>query len=279
MIKKSELEIFQKNFFEKQNYYENFSDENITTEYFQIKIMEFVAQKEYWRKMILVWWSALRHLRDWVRKTFDLDYDSIGIDKKYFYKICLEIKEFLEKSWCKVSWKIKTEWKTEDDVYNCSFVICSWNNIYNDEDFIDGEINLRLKVDLKDSDWDYPTEWIIPPKSISNIAIQTAVISSLLSKKICWFLSRPHRASVAKDLIDMVFLLQKTAPDYDYLYRYEEISNKEELINRLEWKYNRISVEEIEISIDNMWDNLINLDYSDVPYDAIQIIKDQLSYY
>lgn len=277
MTIKNEIEIFQKNFSEKQNNYNNFSEKNIRSEFFQIKIMEFIAQKEYWRKMTLVWWSALRHLRNWVIKTLDLDYDSIWIDEEYFEKIYLEIGEFLVKSWCKVMlWRANREWRTEDDAYICTFVICTGINKYNNKSLVDAEITLRLK----NSNCDYPTEWIIPSHSINNIAIQTEFISSLLSKEICLFLSRPIVENVAKDLINIVFLLQEATPDYDYLYRYEGISNKEELINRLEAQYNRFSDDEdLSYSIYCLWDNLINLDYSDVPYDAIQIIKDQLNHY
>lgn len=280
MINTQEFEKFKKQYSSDWiNYPQNFTHKNIVIEFLQIKVMEFISQKEYWKQMILIGGSSLRHLRNWVRTTSDLDYDSIWIDQKYFQKICFDIKKFLEDIWCNVIFEINVDSKDEDDIYNCSFFIWTWYNEYNDNSILDWEINIRLKIDLKDSDWNYPTEWVLPSKSINNIAIYTAVISSLLSKKICWFLSRPHRASVAKDLIDIVFLLQETAPDYDYLYRYEEISNKEQLINRLELKYNRITEEELNYSLLKMKKNLINLDYSDVPYNAIQIIKDQLSYY
>lgn len=284
MTNNNEFEQFKWKYIEELNNYNisyniKYHQGSLIIEFLQLKIMQFIAKQEYWKRMILIWWSALRHLRNWIRKTYDLDYDSIWIDKEYFYKICWEIQEFLEKNWCYATCNINTEWKTENDVYNCTFLIWSWNNKYNVTPLIDWEINFRLKVDLKDSDWNYPTEWVVPSKSIENIAIQTAVISSLLSKKICWFLWREHRASVAKDLIDIVFLLRETHPDFNYLYRYEDISNKEELMRRMDLKYNRISDEEIEKSIDNLWNDLFDKDYVDVPYDALEIIKGQLSYY
>lgn len=228
--------------------------------------------------MILIWWSSIRLLRDWIRPSNDLDYDSIWINIYEFQNICWDIENMLNNLWFSVKQKKAKEFDS-NDIYHCSFDIQSDFKI--DEEFISlkTSINLNLKIDLKDSNWNYDTEWIVPFRSQTWINVLTATLWSLLSKKIIWFLSRLHTESVAKDLTDIVFLLQYSEPDYNYLYEYEEIKDSVDLLERIVRKYNRIPNEILEIQTEKLNKNLFDKDFLDIPLIAIETIKDQLSYY
>lgn len=252
----------------------------IHTEYIQIKILEYIFQKEYWKKLILIWWSSIRLLRDWNRPSNDLDFDSEWISNNDFEEICFDIKNLLENLWYKVTLINKNnEVNSENIIYHKTFKVendfeISWYTIK-----FNSNIHINIKIDLKDSEWNYNKEWISAIKSISWTKIQTARIDSLLSKKIIWFLSRSHEYSIAKDLFDIIFLLEFTEPDYNFLYEYEWIENSYMLFQRIQWKYDRINYNSLINSNDNLNQNIFNHNYYDIALDAISIIKHQLESY
>lgn len=237
--------------------------------------------------MILIWWTSIRLLRNWIRESKDLDYDSEYINEEDFIFICNDISNYINSLWYSAKARFPNYEEEVDDekpwnnkkILQCTFLI-SFENANNELDMnISSQINLYIKIDLKDSIWNYHKEKVIPYRSIAWIPVLTARIDSLLSKKIIWFLSRPHEDSVAKDLTDIIFLLQQTKPDYDFLWEYEEIYYESQLLERLIKKYNQITHSYMVKRSNDLANKLFDSNYEHVALDAIPIIKHQLESY
>lgn len=267
-----------------KNYGNNFYN-TVITEFLQTKIIEYVSSQHYKNNMILIWWTSIRLLRDGIRKSFDLDYDTENLNKDSFLEICYDIKNFLEESWHDVSLDIDEESIKNEDFYNqkvakCSFIIDSnFDFDWNWEQIYLSEVNLTISMDIKNGIWDYKKEDIIPTKTIYNIPVRTACIDSLLSKKISWFLWRVHKESIAKDITDIVFLLQETEPDYNMLYEYDYIQNSEQLKERLFSKLDKYSFNDKKIASKKLNILLLDKKYNNLLFDAKEIISDLLNYY
>lgn len=280
-----QIKEFSKKYDNDWKYYWIKKYEIIINEYLQTKIIEFIGSMMYRENLILIWGTSIRLLRDWIRTSKDLDYDAENINKEMLTQICYDIKNFLEWDWYTVSILPRPESISEEDLNNqkvieCSFVI---SNVFNFdwiwEEFFLSEVNLSISMDIKKWIWDYNKEDIIPTKSINNIPVRTARVDSLLSKKISWFLSRSHFASVAKDITDIIFLLEETYPDFEMLKEYEYIYNNQQLLERVFNKINNIPEEQINISNYRTKAILLDKRYEDIIYDSKSIISDLLNYY
>lgn len=203
-----ELELINKFrlYFENDEFEKNLTLTDIITEFIQTKIIEFVATKDYWNQMILIWWTSLRLLHNWIRKSKDLDYDSENISKEKFNNICNDIINFLKDAWYIIKKDNDLDYYNNnynntlfETIYHCKFSVIT-NFFKNNKHYtIDSEINIRIKIDLKDWIWNYNKEYITPLRSVYWTPVLTARIDSLLSKKISWFLLRTHNKSVVKD--------------------------------------------------------------------------------
>lgn len=225
----NELELFDKfSYLYLQNWESLILDRDKIKEFLQIKILEFIASQDYWDKLTLVWWTALRLFYNSNRWSEDLDFNSTSISKNEFENICEDIKNYLNACWHDV-YIIKLG----GNDYHSKIVITS--KVFKDWKYIENisTVEIKIKMDVVNDNWDYPNTYLLPCKSINNIYIKTTFAEVLLDKKIIAFLSRDHNNSLAKDLYDIIFLLSFTKPNFDVLWEYEFISNDYQLYQRL----------------------------------------------
>lgn len=202
-------------------------------EFIQLKILEFIATSKFNNKFVLVWWSAIR-LFYWSNRLFnDLDFNTTDITPQLFYELCENIKDYLISCWHLVELKFHNNEYYHCYLYIYTSIIKEWH-----PEFREVDLNIKIKFDAVDDNWDYPIDYFIPNKTINNIPILTTFWSILLSKKIIAFLSRVHNNSIAKDLYDVLFLLENFDPDFYMLNEYEYIMSYSQLFNRLEKRIN-----------------------------------------
>lgn len=178
----NEIQLFDSFCLQYNNQTENINWRNKIKEYLQIKILEYIASQSYSDKFTLVGWSALRLFYDSNRLSDDLDFNTNGITQEEFSFICKDIKHFLLSHGHKVRIIF-----SNSNFYHCMFVITS--TIFSEWKYIEkiSNLNLKIKVDAAEDNWDYPTEYFLPKKTINNIYIKTTYADVLLSKKIIAF--------------------------------------------------------------------------------------------
>lgn len=269
-----------RSYFENDEFEQNLSLTDIITEFIQTKIIEYIATQDYGNKMTLIWWTSLRLLYNWIRKSRDLDYDSEDISKDKLIEICNDIIKYLKNSWYTIKkdndWYFYTNCNEDsmyETIYHCKFTV-ETSFLKNNKNYkINSEVQIKIKMDVKNGIWNYNKEYITPLRQVYWIPVLTARIDSLLSKKISWFLWRTHTKSIAKDLIDILFLLEKTDPDFTLLDDNNWISNFTDLIKRLERKIDEIWIDEIEEKCEDIWFQLVDQSYQYTPLNFIENFK------
>lgn len=227
-------------------------------EFIQLKILEFIATSKFNDKFILVWWSAIRLFYWSNRLSNDLDFNTTNITPQLFYELCENIKDYLISCWHLVELRFKN-----NEYYHCYLSIYTPIIKERHSEFREVDVNIKIKFDAVDDNWDYPIDYFVPNKTINNIPILTTFCGVLLSKKIIAFLSRGHDNSIAKDLYDILFLLENFDPDFHMLNEYEYIMSYTQLFDRLEKRINEkgfsieLAIEELnEILTKNKIDNI-----------------------
>ncbi|MBU3924447.1 nucleotidyl transferase AbiEii/AbiGii toxin family protein [Patescibacteria group bacterium] len=193
---------------------------NILREYLQYKILEIVFNSKLAAKLSFLGGTVLRIVYGNTRFSEDLDFDNFGLSQNDFYLLTEEIKKGLGKE----GYRVETR-NVFKGAYRCYIKIPSIlfeNKISNLE-----EEKIMIQIDTAPHNFDY-----IPDKKILNkfdvfTHIFTTPIDILLSQKIYAILNR--KRVKGRDFFDVLFLLQRTKPNYDYLEKKVKIKNGKEL--------------------------------------------------
>ena len=82
-----------------------------------------------------------------------------------------------------------------------------------------------MKIEAQDQGVNYPREMAIVQRNGFSFPVPVPPLSVLLSMKLCALLTRQK----GRDFYDVLFLMQRTAPDYAFLQQQKGIANKEQL--------------------------------------------------
>lgn len=227
------------------------SKQDTIKEFLQTRILEYINTTNYSDKFILVWWSAIRLFYNGRRISNDLDFNTTWMSESEFEFCCNDIKDYLISLWHTVSIKIQNK-----KYFHCKFRIISRQLINSVHIVEKSDVDIKIKFDAADDNWNYPIGYLLPNKTINNIPILTTYWDVLLSKKIVAFLSRSHYESIAKDLYDILYLFEMYAPNFQILEEYEYISSFSQLFDRLYKKISERS-DEIILNIDVLQDHLL----------------------
>lgn len=193
---------------------------NILREYLQYKILEIIFNSKLAPKLSFLGGTALRIVYDNARFSEDLDFDNFGLDQNDFLLLAEEIGKNLGKE----GYKVETR-NVFKGAYRCYIKIPNIlfeNKVSNLEDE-----KIMIQIDTAPHNFDY-----IPDKKILNkfdvfTNIFTTPADILLSQKIYAILNR--KRAKGRDFFDVLFLLQRVKPNYDYLDKKVEIKNGKEL--------------------------------------------------
>ena len=197
---------------------------NILREYLQYKILEIIFNSKLSNKLSFIGGTALRIVYDNHRFSEDLDFDNFGLTKKEFIFLAKEIENKLQKEGYLP--EIRNVFK---DAYRCYIKIphiLFENKISNLL-----EEKIMIQVDTASHNFDYKPDKKILNKFEIFTQIFVTPLDILLSQKIYAVLNR--KRAKGRDFFDMIFLLPKTKPNYDYLSEKVSIKNHNDLKKKL----------------------------------------------
>lgn len=198
--------------------------ENILKEYLQYRILDILYGSRHADGLIFMGGTSIRIVHQGVRFSEDLDFDNRGLDKKDFDDLAALIRRELFLDGYTVV--IKNVFK---GAYHCHI------------DFpglpfgqgISGhkEAKVLIRIDAEPQRHFYaPDKFLINRFGIFRY-LNTVPAALLLSQKILACLKR--KKEKGRDFFDVVFLMAKTGPDYDYLGAKAGIKGKEALVRAL----------------------------------------------
>ena len=197
---------------------------NILREYLQYKILEIIFNSKLSGKMSFLGGTGLRIIYNNARFSEDLDFDNFGLNQKDFSVLTKEIEQELKKQGYKV--EIRNIFKGAYRCYIKLPKILFDNNLSG----LENE-KILIQVDTAPHDFKYQPDKKILNKFDVFTQINTTPLDILLSQKIYAALNR--KRVKGRDFFDIIFLLQKAKPNYDYLQKKVGISNGKELKNKL----------------------------------------------
>lgn len=193
-------------------------------EYLQYKILQIVFDSLYGAKLSFLGGTALRIVHGNTRFSEDLDFDNFGLSKEEFDEISVLIKKQLELEGYEV--EIRNVFK---GAYRC-YVKLPKVLFDNNLSLLEEE-KILIQLDTLPHGFPYDFDKIILNKFEVFTEINVTPIDILLSQKIYAIFNR--KTKKGRDFYDVVFLLSKTKPNYDYLKVKLDISDGEQLHDRL----------------------------------------------
>jgi len=197
---------------------------NLLREYLQYKILQIIFNSKYAGKLAFLGGTALRIVSDNTRFSEDLDFDNFGLSEKEFDEISLVVKKQLELEGYKV--EIRNVYK---GAYRCyvripKLLFDSGLSGYEEE-------KILIQLDTAPHGFPYEPDKVILNKFDVFTEINVTPLDIILSQKIFAIFNR--KAAKGRDFFDMVFLLSKTKPNYEYLQLKLKINNGKELKEKL----------------------------------------------
>jgi len=222
----------------KKHYPENlqFFEKNILREYLQHKILEIIFNSKQGNKLSFLGGTALRIIHGNSRFSEDLDFDNFNLEKEDFLILTTQIKNELEKQGYKIELR-----HTFKGAYRCyiKFLEILFNNNLSKLK----KEKIIIQIDTVPHNFKYTPEKKIINKFDVFTQILVTPLNILLSQKIYALLNR--KRVKGRDIFDIMFLLQDTRPDYNYLKTKIGIDNSEKLKQKLIYFIDQINLEKI----------------------------------
>jgi len=193
---------------------------NILREYLQYKILEIIFNSKIAGKLSFLGGTALRIIYNNTRFSEDLDFDNFGLNENEFTLLSKKVEGELIKQGYKA--KVRNVFK---GAYRCYIKIPRIlfdNNLSGFE-----EEKIMIQIDTMPHDFKYNPDKRILNKFDVFTQINITPLDILLSQKIYAILNR--KRAKGRDFFDVIFLLQKTKPNYKYLKMKIGLENSEEL--------------------------------------------------
>lgn len=209
-----------------KNYPENIRGfkKNILREYLQYKVLQIIFNSEYSSKLSFLGGTELRIIHNNSRFSEDLDFDNFGLEKNEFDAISDIIKKQLSLEGYIV--EVKNVFK---GAYRCyiripKILFDSSLSGYEEE-------KILIQLDTSPHGFKYEPDKVILNKFDVFTEINVTPIDIMLSQKIFAIFNR--KTQKGRDFYDVVFLLSKTKPNYNYLKMKLDVNNADSLRSRL----------------------------------------------
>ena len=197
---------------------------NILREYLQYKILEIIFNSKLAAKLSFLGGTALRVVHDNTRFSEDLDFDNFKLSEKEFTQLTGEIKKGLKLEGYDV--EISNVLKRAFRCYIRLPQVLFDNAVSNLK-----QEKILIQVDTEPHNFAYQPDKVFINKFdvFTQIAVTPADI--LLAQKIYAFLGR--KRAKGRYFYDVIFLLKKTKPNYDYLEQKLGIADQKQLKAKL----------------------------------------------
>lgn len=181
---------------------------NILREYLQYKILEIIFNSRLAPKLSFLGGTALRIVHENNRFSEDLDFDNFKLGEDDFLLLTKEIQTGLQREGYNV--EIRNVLKR---AFHCYIKLPQvlFDNAVSD---LKHE-KILIQVDTEPHDFTYSPDKVFLNKFDVFTQISVTPPDILLAQKIYALLNR--KRAKGRDFYDVIFLLQKTKPNYDYL--------------------------------------------------------------
>lgn len=197
---------------------------NILREYLQYKILDIIFNSRLAGPISFLGGTALRIIHENTRFSEDLDFDNLGLSQSDFTALTKEIQNGLKLEGYDV--EIRNVMKSDFRCYIKLPQVLFDNAL---SDLQQGKI--LIQVDTEPHDFAYTPDKVFLNKFDVFTRIAVTPPDILLAQKIFALLNR--KRAKGRDFYDVVFLLQKTKPNYDYLKEKIGLGDKLALKNKL----------------------------------------------
>lgn len=197
---------------------------NILREYLQYKILEIIFNSKFSDNLSFLGGTALRIVYNNSRFSEDLDFDNFGIKANDFKDFAAEIKRGLE--YLGYEAEIKNVLK---GAYRCYIRIPKI--LFDNKIAATQEEKILIQIDTAPHNFSYRPEKTIINKFDVFTQIAVTPLDILLSQKIYAIFNR--KRFKGRDFFDVIFLFQKSKPNYLYLEKKLKIKNADDLKKKL----------------------------------------------
>jgi len=205
-------------------------------EYLQYKILEAVFNSKYSSKLVFIGGTALRIIYENSRFSEDIDFDNFGLTEAEFKELSKEIKKKLELEGYKV--EIRQIYK---QAFHC--YVRFPDILYENKLSPHKQEKILVQMDTLSQGFDYQSERKMLNKFDVFTHIKSAPLDLLLSQKLLAALER--KRAKGRDFYDVVFLLSKIRPNYNYLKQKLNIANAQSLKKTMIKRYKGLDFKQL----------------------------------
>lgn len=193
---------------------------NILREYLQYKILEIIFNSRIAPKLSFLGGTALRIIHENTRFSEDLDFDNFKLSEDDFTRLTKDIQTGLQREGYSV--EIRNVLKR---AFRCYVKLP--RVLFENEMSDLSQEKILIQVDTEPHDFAYQPEKVFLNKFDVFTQIAVTPPDILLAQKFFALLNR--KRAKGRDFYDVVFLLQKTKPNYAYLEQKADIANSKAL--------------------------------------------------
>jgi len=197
---------------------------NILREYLQYKILEIIFNSSSAPRLSFIGGTALRIIHENTRFSEDLDFDNFTLSGSDFTLLTKEIQNGLKMEGYEV--EIRNVMKGAFRCY-IKFPRVLFDNAMSDLK----QEKILIQVDTEPHDFAYAPDKVFLNKFDVFTQIAVTPVDVLLAQKIFAILNR--KRAKGRDFYDMIFLLQKTKPNYKYLAQKTGIKDRQTLKKKI----------------------------------------------
>ncbi len=209
---------------------------NILREYLQYKVLQVLFGSKYATKLVFLGGTALRIVHNNSRFSEDLDFDNFDLDQAEFEDLAVVVKKALELEGYAV--ETRTVFKK---AFRCYI---RFPKLLYDQGLSPlEEEKILIQLDIYGHGFSYLPERVILNKFDVFTEILVTPIDILLSQKIFAALSR--KRAKGRDFYDIVYLLGKTKPNYEYLKLKIDVSNARALRQKMLKQFNGLNFDRL----------------------------------
>lgn len=199
---------------------------HLLKEYIELMAMEWISQSAWSDKLAFIGGTNLRLIHGIDRFSEDLDFDCKNLSKEDFIRMTDGLIRYLQLQ------GLQAEPRDKDNPNLTAFR----RNVYFPELLFTLQLTghreerFLMKIEAQDQGIDYPREMATISRLGFYFPVPVPPVSVLLSMKLSALLMRQK----GRDFYDVLFLWQRTQPDYTFLEQRHGIASEEQLMARLQ---------------------------------------------
>jgi len=213
------------------------SEKNILREYLQYKILKILFDSKISSNISFIGGTALRIIYNLPRFSEDLDFDNFDLNEKDFNNVALEVKRELTLEGLGV--EVNPYSMDGTFHYEIKFPGLLFENKLSPHK----NEKILIKVDTQPQGFEYIPDIKLLNKFDVFCNVHVTPIDILLSMKFNAVFNR--KRTQGRDFFDIVFLLAKTKPNYDFLRKMLNIENSKELKKELILKCKKLDFKKL----------------------------------